>query len=207
MNAYTILRYLLLLGWKKSQSLHLLYFPFSVFHSVSIASISLAMQEFGFMDADGIFSETCGLPLLFEKSGASLILWALVYFMVHFQSVSRMVTGIGSGACFGHLFCLFQCKWERTRLLDMLIRTSWTRHSSHSRMWSRLSSCFWVTKWFVPCWTRRKVPRPGPQNCEVDFQLRSSASLGQKWNAKWCCCLGSMSQSVVRCCHVGGPSL
>ena len=124
MNAYTILRYLLLLGWKKSQSLHLLYFPFSVFHSVSIASISLAMQEFGFMDADGIFSETCGLPLLFEKSGASLILWALVYFMVHFQSVSRMVTGIGSGACFGHLFCLFQCKWERTRLLDMLIRTS-----------------------------------------------------------------------------------
>lgn len=155
------------------------------------------------MDADGIFSETCGLPLLFEKSGASLILWALVYFMVHFQSVSRMVTGIGSGACFGHFFCLFQRKWERTRLLDMLIRT---RHSSHA---CGLDFRLVLGQDQVICPMNSTYPRPGPQNCKVDFQLRSSASLGKTWNVirdavVWDPC---RSQSVVICCHVGGPSL
>ena len=177
-HSYNILRYLLLLDWKKSHSLHLLYFPFSVFHSVSIASISFAMQEFGFRMRMAFFRKPVDCLCYLRK-------------VVHLWSSGRWLVYV-----LGIFFVFFNA---RGRELDMLIRT---RHSSHSRMWSRLSSCFWVkTKWFVPCWTRRKVPRPGPQNCEVDFQLRSSASLGKTWNAKWCCCL-AWSMSFAKCCHM-----
>lgn len=92
------------------------------------------------MDADGISSETCGLPLLFEKSGASLILWALVYLWCIFNRFQEWSLELALVYVLGISFVFFNASG---RELDMLIRT---RHSSHSRMWSRLSSCFWVTK-------------------------------------------------------------
>ena len=115
LNAYTT-NYLLLFAWKQTQSLHFLYFPLPSFIlSRQHQSSSFEMHRLhgiGFMDVDVfLLKKTCGLPL--EKSGAALILWALVHFRLHFPSFSRMVTGIGSGECLGQTFltfCFFQNK-------------------------------------------------------------------------------------------------